>query len=401
MNWDIQSLNFVGSTNAVENRLQKALPAEFLYSDIQYRFEVSEGSRPAEPFIANRYAPVLREIRTEGRFHKGIVIPKGTILSALPIFSTETYQTVAAPFGLGGASGSVASGELALGIGYDATLNAGDMNDMIEGYDILRLAGMIANGGTLVKDPYTTYDTSRARVGTNGALVSTSDTFTRPANIPIGFVTTDIYLFDTGAKLNFTEGVFQRFSSFSTEYFVEMPYIAPTGSNSLTTYKMNNTESSGTQTMGTAYAALRTIGIPFLTATEFEDLLPGTFISPDLNGKYKVQNTGSGALTANRTAQTIGRLISVTNKFPQDMEGMVETYSAIHGVNRELLGTGQNLPVSKVGGTATYGLDYILFVFAWTVLYHTLNGVAPTYAQIKDLMNSGAVGIARVNISAR
>ena len=374
MRWDRFTLGFTDESNKRLNSVQKAIPSRFLYSDIFWGFEVSEGDRPAEPFMPHRYAPVVREITTKSYFKKGIIIPTGTIISAVPLMATESYTDVGAFGGLGAASGTVNSGEIALGIGYDTTTLLADINDGFEGYDRLRIVGQVANGGEAVTDAYTTLDTERGRVGLDGALVTTSSTFARPANIPIGFVTEDIYIFDDGNKLNYTEiGEWNKFSSFATDYFVEMPYCADAA------LLDDGTVSALTD----GYTAARALGMPYYWAPSVADLIIGNFSKPDRNGKYKAEYTAaqltSGSYNVNKTIQTVGKLVSFTNKFPMDMEGMVETYHT-----------------TKTGGTATYGLEYRLYVFMTTVL--AAAGESTDYTTLQNYLNSGKFGMARLNL---
>lgn len=378
MRWDKYNLGFNSDSNKRSNTNQKAIPSKFLYSDVFWGFEVSPGDRPAEPIIANKQAPTVREITTKSLFEKNIVIPTGTIISAHPIMASETYQAVA-DLAMGAASGDVGSGELALGIGYDSSALVTDINDGFEGYDRLRIVAQIANGGTAVTDLYQQTDVDLGRVDDGGALVTTSTEFARAANIPFGFVTEDIYIFDEGSKLNYTQGRWNKFSSFATDYFVEMPYVI-SDIDGADAYEMNISLSGATQTMSAGMAAAWALGMPFLYGELLADFIPGTFIVPDYNGKYKIKDAAATALSASKTSQVVGKLISITNKFPMDLEGMVETYHT-----------------TKTGGTATYGIEYRLYVLIYAVLT-AVNGTAPTYTQIKDAMNSGAFGMARINL---
>jgi len=374
MRWDRTNLGFTNETNKRLNSVQKSIPSRFLYSDVFWGFEVSPGDRPAEPFMAHRYAPIVREVTTKSYFKKGIIIPTGTIISAVPIMASETYTDVGSFGGLGAVSGSVGSGEIALGIGYDSSVLLADINDGFEGYDRLRIVAQIANGGEAINDTYSSLDTDRARVGTDGALVTSGGTFTRAANIPIGFVTEDIYMFDDGNKLNYTEiKSWNKFASFATDYFVEMPYCADA----------SLVDDGSVSSLTDGYTAAKALGMPFFWTSTINDMIIGNFVSPDRNGKYKMQYlSGTSNLYTTggiKTLQTVGKLISYTNKFPMDLEGLVETYNT-----------------TKTGGTATYGIEYRLYVFMKTVI-EAAGGTA-NYTTIKDYINSGKFGMARVNL---
>jgi hypothetical protein len=392
MDQDKFNLGFGGDTNGRLNTQIKQIPEKFQTSDINWGFEVSEGDRPADPFMPNRYAPIVRDVRNVSLFEKGVVIPTGTIISAIPVMNKEYYNlaspTLVDNFGV--ASGSVESGNIALGIGFDSNTVQGDMEDVIDGYDRIRLVGTIANGGTSVTDAYSAFDyTNRARVGLDGALVQAGDTFARGANIPVGFTTHDVYLFDQGGNINFSEISWNKFSSFATDHFVEMPYY--TGN----TYgELNDGSNFGAYSGGLSatYTAVRALGMPFFWAPSFADMKVGTFVKPDYNGKWRVENVAANAVSANKTVQTVGKLISFTNKFPGDLEGTVETW-----YNKNAYNYGKNYRgATSTGGTATYGLEYRLFVFIATIL--TANGTEVNFTNIKAAINSGEFGIARVNV---
>lgn len=373
MEWNTYNLDI--STNKRSNGVIKSIPSRFRYSDIFWGFECSEGDRPAEPFMAHRYAPVVREVTTQSYFKKAIIIPTGTIISAIPLMAAETYAAIGAFGGLGGISGSVTtSGHIALGIGYDGSVLTTEVNDGFEGYDRLNIVAQIANGGVAVTDAYSTLDTDRARVGADGALISLPQNYARPANIPIGFVTEDITIFDQGQNMNYVEiPEWNKFSSFATDYFVEMPYCADS----------SILDDGSVSSITAGYTAAKALGMPFYWAESVNDLVIGNFVKPDYFGKFQSQYTAtslaSGSYNVNKTIQTVGKLVSFTNKFPKDLEGLVETYNT-----------------TRTGGTATYGLEYRLYVFMYAVL--NAAGVTVNYANIKSYLNQGKFGMARINL---
>jgi len=382
------NLVFSGSSNGRINTKMKQIPAKFLYSDISWGFECSPGDRPAEPIMPNRYAPIVKEIRNKSLFEKGIVIPYGTIISALPVMNKEYYSSGAGPDNLGAASGDTSSGNLALGIGYDGSLIQDDLNDMIDGYDRIKLIATIANGGEDATDLYTSKDTDRNRVGLDGSLVEAGDAFTRGKNIPFGFVTEDIYLFESGNRINFNEVSYNKFSTFATDYFVEMPYVVNDSYN-----VGDGGNYDGDDSASDVYKAIKNLGMPFLWAESASDLINGAFVQPDMNGKWRMQYSGkASAVSGNKTAQTTGKLISFTNKYPKDLENFVETWN-----NADASNYGKNYSgATSTGGTATYGLPYKLFVMICTIL--SADSTEISYSNIKDFLNSGEVGIARINV---
>ncbi len=390
-------LVFDQANNTRLNGVLKQIPSKFLTSDIQWGLEVSPGERPAEPFMPNRYAPIVREIRNVSLFEKGIVIPRGTIISADAILSKETYEAGNQPIAnntIDGGTGTVPSGQIGLGIGYDAGLNLASLDDVIDGYDRIRLAAAIANGGVDVTEYYTTKDSDRGRVKANGSLVVADDTFARGKNIPIGFTTEDVYLFDNGSKLNFSEVSWNRFSSFATDYYIEMPYFAGS-TGSIAAFSDTPYASNGSPTQGQInYKAVKDLGMPFFWAGTKTDMRIGNFVMPDKNGKWKAQYNATAMFdgSAYKTIQTVGKLLSYTNKFPGDLEGFVETWN-----NASANNYGKNyLGGTSTGGTSTFGIEYRLFVFIASLL--TAEGESVNYTNIAAAMNSGSFGMARINV---
>lgn len=399
MNENKFDLAFDQANNTRLNGGMKQIPSKFLTSDIQWGFEVSEGVRPAEPFMPNRYAPIVREIRNVSLFEKGIVIPRGSIISADAILNNETYEAgnqAIANSNVDGGVGDVPSGQIGLGIGYDGSLNLASLDDTIDGFDRIRLAAAIANGGADVSDYYTAKDVDRGRVGADGSLVAAGGAYSRPKNIPIGFTTEDVYLFDNGGKINYSEIKWNRFSSFATDYFVEMPYLAGSiGSPALAGFDDTNAADVGAASQAIKnYQAVKDLGMPFFWAPSKDDMIVGNFVMPDKNGKWKTQYAAANAYgaAAYKTSQTVGKLISYTNKFPGDLEGFVETWN-----NAAANNYGKNYQgATSTGGTATFGLEYRMFVFIASIL--TAEGEDVSFDNIRAVMNSGAVGMARVNV---
>jgi hypothetical protein len=95
-----------------------------------------------------------------------------------------------------------------------------------------------------------------------------------------------------------------------------------------------------------------------------------------------MQAAAAQALADSKTSQTVGKLIAIDNKFPKDMEDLVQMYNQ-----------------SAAGGTATYGLPSQLFAFVYSILKYGVNGgTAPTFNQIVAAVDSGDMGMARINL---
>ncbi len=373
------------ATGQALNVTQRAMEAALQTSGFKWGFRRSEGVEPAEALLPHRYLPTRRTITDQGLSRHSVVIPVGTILSAVPVMSREYYYRVSDVFSgsVVDGSGDTYSGELVLGTGQDSNVLTTPVDDSIDGYGKVNLAMTIANGGTNVDDLYTTYDvTTLARLDKDGVAVTTNTVFYRPINIPIGVVFNDIYIEDAGANLNFVESSLQKFSAMLTDWYVEVPYCA-----NASTYGMDNAIDSGTtqkinNSSALGYNSVYNLGLPFLTAASIDDLLPGAFVAPDLNGKYKMQAVAASAATASKTAQTVGKLVAIDNKFPKDIEDLVQMYNQ-----------------SAAGGTATYGLPAQLFAFVYTILKDGVNGgTAPTFDQIVAAVDSGDMGMARINL---
>jgi len=388
-----QFINFTTNGQYL-NLTQRDMEACLAADGVSWGLGVSEGVRPSDPFIPHRYLPTVRVMTSAGlntdpvTTRRSIVMPLGTIVSAIPVLNREYYwqtnlsgQAAAVP-----GSESSLSGSVALGIGYDGTAITTEVDDTAEGYgEKINLAGVIANGGANAIDSYAAYDTEIGRVGADGNLIDyTSDTYTRYANIPLGVVTDNVVIDDNGAVLNFTENPFQRFKDFLCDWFIGVPYVVNGFSTTGGTVDVSTSSGSQATNMSTAYAKLRLLGMPFMWAANFADITLGNWVMPDSNGKYKPQYTGtalaSASYSVNKTCQTVGKIVSIDNKFPKDLQDIVQVYND-----------------SFVGGTAAYGLPHQLFLFVYWILRIT-NSSVPTYAEIVAAINSGYFGMARINL---
>lgn len=390
----MNNLNFTG-TGSYLNIDQRAMAEILRTTQVRWGFEISDGCRPADPIIAHKATPTIRVIKDQSLMRRPIAIPIGSVISALPIMSKSFYQTSAyydasmlsgmyAPVPVSGDTGlgtGSAVGNVNNGLGHDATniLNS-PVEDSIEGYGKLNLAAILANGGTAANDPYHLYDYAGAgyedepaRVDVMGQIVTSASRFYRPANIPIGVVTEDIYIDDQGRYLNFTTNTLQKFRSFMTDWYVEVPYVIQSYNAALGTPSGADWSAGGKA----AYNALIALGMPLMFVNTMANLIGGLgrFVKPEINGKYQLD-----ASTDNKTIQHVGRLTSIDNKFPKDLSELIMVVKD-----------------TGVGGTDTYGLPYRLFLLANTILKNT--GVpTPTFSQIMGLVTSGYVGVARINL---
>ena len=52
---------------------------------------------------------------------------------------------------------------------------------------------------------------------------------------------------------------------------------------------------------------------------------------------------------------------------------------------------------TKTGGTATWGIEYRLFVFMQAILT-AVQGTTPTYSDYRTALDTGKFGMARINL---
>jgi len=401
----LNNLNF-STTGKFLNLDQRAMAEILKTTQMRWGFEISEGERPADPIIAHKATPTVRVIKDQSMMLRPVAIPIGTVISALPVMSASFYQqTRMAAANLSGALGNtavpvsgeatsngLAAGYVANGMGHDGTtLLQSPIEDAIEAYGKLNLAAVIANGGVNTQDRYHAFDIADtagayadevARYDVTGAVVTASSRFTRAANMPIGVVTEDIFVDDQGTFLNFTSNTLQKFRSFLTDWYIEVPYVVTEYDATLALPTDLDWYAGIGGTASTAYNALIALGMPLMFVDTIANLSKsiGQFVKSDRNGKYVV-DSAAGVATA-KTVQHIGRVTSIDNKFPKDLSELVMV-----------------LKDSAVGGTDTYGLPFRLFMIANTILKNKATPIpSPTFADIMTLVNSGYIGVARINL---
>jgi hypothetical protein len=397
----MNNLNFTG-TGTYLNIDQKQMADILRTTQVRWGFEISDGDRPADPIISHKAAPTVRVIKDQSLMRRPIAIPIGSIISGVPIMSNLFYQSSLmnsagltsgwyAPVPVSGdaTANGMNAGYVANGIGHNGSALQSPIEDSIEGYGKLNLAAVLANGGTTVSDPYHAYDIADSsgayfdetpRLDVLGNAVTTNSRFVRPANVPIGVVTEDIYVDDQGKFLNFTSNTMQKFRSFVTDWYVEVPYVVQEYDSNLATPSNSNWSTGGSPKAG--YNAINALGMPVLFVPTLANLIQGIggMVKSDITGKYLLDMTSFPNTPT--TAQHIARLTAVDNKFPKDLTELIMVVKD-----------------TGVGGTDTFGLPFRLFLLANTILKNLVSPVAsPTYAQILDLVQSGYIGVARLNL---
>lgn len=383
--------NVTGSSR--QRPLRSAL-SRFLTSKVRGIFEVSEGQRPAEVFYPVKYLPV-RMLDTE--LQDGIVILKGTVVSALPQHANDwTTEPMR-----GSAVGTDPSGVMprpsgTIYTGISQTTSTGltaNIDDDYYGYDE-SVVGLltIANGGSGVfggeaLEQYGANDVTVGTITSSGVLAANGDASTgREPNFPIGVVTGDVYQDIRGKYLNYD--IFDKIGILS-DWYIEVPFIVDTS-------MIDDGATARYNTCANGHA--------FLWAHSVDDLRPGVLIATDRYGKFVPQydlsvmsNWGMATnwvddTAANRsvvqlnrgimckTPQTVGRLIALDSRWPKDHLELVDTY-----------------PGSLMPGTETGGLPSHLFTFVRDYLI-AVNATTPTIRTIVETVTGLTAGVARIQL---
>ena len=322
----------------------------------------------------------------------GIVIPMGVIVSLKNVFPANLYKTIGADTEVGiDASGYIPVGKNAYGdaIKYSA-------EDHINAYGDYQTAVLVvANGGAAVDDVYTAFDAEVGTYKASGAAAAAGDTYGRTANIPFGITESPVFADYRGRFLN-SDGTQLQLDAPVVRSYIWVPYVIDDASYSFKFAK--NTLSGTTQRMNSATpadaaehvgykAVLPLCGFLWLGARDgvADAAVDGAFVSgeylaSDYNGRFVPQaETAANALTQGKTAQTVGRLITLDSKFPRSLRGLEDTY-----------------PGSGMTGTDTAGLDKFIYEFVDAVL--SAAGKAHTRNDVQNAVKSGRFGMATIEI---
>jgi len=260
-----------------------------------------------------------------------------------------------------------------------------------------------ANGGTNRTITYDALDVLAAVPSAAGskAVVEADDTFTLPANAPVGVAMYDIYQDIRGAHLNY-----ELWKSYGVlaEQFIKLPFVdfgLLRSIDSSLKFVNDGAGKSGYKTGAASVSAVEDAG--YLAAEAkysflyFDSLeastagLAGQLLMPDLFGNWIPQaaaaaNSSSIALTAARNGQTVGRLLYVDTRFPKD-----------------LLETVQTPYMERIAGAGTQGLTENLLDFINIILVASGYTYGTTdYAIIaREMVQAGAFGYAQIQLSAR
>lgn len=345
-------------------------PSKYTKSDLGFRFEMGEGVRPAEYVAPYRYLPVaFQDTSTEDY----VVIPKGRIVS---IASTEN-ATPSGGIVYPASSGSITIGSMAAELGGSGI--SVNIDTSYFGYDAY-INGLLvpANGGAAATTHYTARDVDAGTRKYGGALAAAEDTFVNPANIPVGVAFNDWYQDIDGKNLNYK--MWADGGNILTDWFVEVPYVKAAGKGTtLVSGVVDLTPgASGTYANATKWSAVNS-KFAYLCVASGSTFTPGALVQADAIGNYAIQ--GTGTVTQAYTAQTVGKILGIDNRFPKSGMEDVQTY-----------------PRSGMPGTQTAGLPKFLFDFVGLTLT-AANGVAPTVEQILTAVRSGDFGLVRIQLS--
>lgn len=342
-------------------------PSKYAEGNVRnFRFEQSEGVRPAAYYGVHKYLPVqLFDIATEDY----VVIPKGRIVGAL------SCEDQASGLAYPGNSGTVNLGFTAPELG--SALTTADIDDSYFGYDFHINSLLIpCNGGTVCNGFYTAADATAQTMTAAGALAVASGAFNTPAICPIGVVYHDWYQDVRGKWLNYKMHV--DGGHVLTDWFVEVPFVKvdDTGSYSGVNPQYVNGDYNNAVKWYDINSKFTYLTVDINSGDIFRN---GVFVQSDLIGNYKIQG-GASSLTQTFDTQTVGKILEIDCRWPKDMLEDVQTY-----------------PKSGMPGTQTAGMPKFLFDFVYDCI-RIGTGSAPTVEDIYNACRSGAFGAVRIQL---
>jgi len=337
------------------------------------RFEVSEGQRPAEYFAPAKDLPVLQKDVTTDDY---IVMPKGKIVSSARLLAgsanVSQFTTGSGIFGFTSAvtGNAVSYNEDESYFGYDEYIS----NLLIP-----------ANGGAATNLYYTGKDVLAGTYKYDGVLAADGDILTSLANAPIGVTFHDWYQDIRGKYLNYK--MWPDGGHVLCDWYVEVPFV------------VEDVADSGGQVAGLSgvFSVQATAADNYARRAEFsaisdkfsylsvqgsDTFQPGVFIQSDAIGNYKIQ----GNLTANRTAQTVGKLVGIDTRYPKSGLEDVLTYP------------GSRMPGSQTGGLPSFLFEFIVACETAEQIVYGTNYI-PTIEDVLNYAKSGKYGIARIQLS--
>ena len=329
----------------------------------RFRFEVSEGVRPAEYFAPFKYLPVLLQDTTTEDF---IVIPKGRIVSSVTTEDAQPSGGMIYPSG----DGTIDTFRSQI----DDSFKTSDIDNSYFGYDEYVTNLLVpANGGTISTVYYTANDTTALTPHISGGYAGAGEEFYLPVNYPVGVVYHDWYQDIRGKYLNYR--MWPDGGHVLCDWYVEVPYVKTTAGAQSSTLGSGVTPVA-TNGDYTSYLANYPVNKKFTyleVNMDTDTFKPGVWINSDLVGNYNIEGVST------KSIQTVGRLIGIDNRFPKSGLGDVQTY-----------------PGSRMPGTQTAGLPSFLYEFV--VACQTLTGTVPTVEDVIGYVRAGFYGVARIQL---
>lgn len=380
----IQNDRLSFNLGTIQKQDTRVRPSKYAQSDLRnWRFEQSEGIRPAELFGVYKYLPVtFQDVNTQD----WVVIPKGRIVSSLSMLSA-TPSGIPAPQG----SGYIAIGNSGdyMGTGTGSAITVSVDNSFF-GYEE-HINGLLvpANGGSGTVNLWYSADdvTAGTKVAGTHAAAAASGAFVLSANMPIGVAMTDMYQDIRGKYLNYR--MHPDGYNILTDWYVEVPFVNKVSGSDGQNFALP------TNNNNVSYGRWRDLNKRFTylsfdsSATTSYSAAPGAYVCPDILGNYTLQSLPSYTVSGvtpwqttqmPMTSQTVGKLLALDSRFPKDDLEDVLTY-----------------PRSGMPGSQTGGMTKNLFDF----VYYTLligNGTAPTIEVIYNAIRSGVFGLARIQL---
>lgn len=365
-----------------------------------FNHDVSTGDMPSETFGIGRYLPLRNEVyQGEGSYGKrrGLVMNHGTIVSAVNIFSDKYYA-------------SSGNGEVGIGVSGEMSIGKNVLGDPIvaKSQDSFRMYGngcvsllVPANGGDDVQDKYTALDVSHGRLDATGSVITAGSNILAPdgtaqkrnGNIPVGISQMTVWRDDVGEVLNYSTKV-TLLESIQSDYFIKMPVVlvdrayailgsGPTqskaASNAFVGTTANNNGWNGTGLSDAYKALVKWFSFAYMDEAQ---LTYGAFVKSDACGMYTAQNAAGSQVNASKTAQTVGKMFSLDNKFPKENQDRNLTFTN-----------------TKVTGSDTFGIPADLFIFAME--YVKASGITnpeTVWDSVKALIDGAAIGHLKINI---
>ena len=357
----VRQLNF---NDSLRNRPVKTLGSDALSQGlIMVKLQVTNMEYSGVFGYPYKYLPVMSVSSekpgemgtTYGK--EGIVLPKGTIVSLL------TNQTTIATYG-STIHNATASGTIPVYLDQlnSDTLVTAPTDDSFFGYDE-SVTGLLvpANGGAQSTIPYSSLDDEL-----DGWSASTDSRLVIGANIPIGIVVENVYQDIRGKYNNY---VTHDAVSPIIGGRIDVPYVDTSKIDFGEPADVTAATDSGYYRLWRKWQFLYFNGAAYGRS--------GIPVKSDAYGKFVPE---SNSVTANKTVQTVGRILTTDSRYPKDLSQAI-----------------QNYPGSQMMGVNTGGVPTDLYLFAKDTM--TALGLTADKTTILQMIQYGAFGFAKIQLS--